>query len=409
MREIERAELAKELDVELDHFIEGLAKQSAETVSKKPFNYDEWCKEIDQHPAFMTEIKPDKNGEFSEGVQALQALKYEDRNMLGRKANAEQHKIDGNRHFKFMKYKWAIVRYTDGINQKCADRSLNSVLYANRAAAHKQIGNLNAAFKDCCCARKFDPENAKAIIRGAECLIELGRGKQCLDWLRTSDDYFDTKESIPPYKGSNTGIERFNNLYKKALQLSTVEERNERKKRLEATKDLDEKRILLSAFAERNIKFRPELPLHDPQSFEWSMIEVDLPWLKNREKVYLDDCGVMHWPLLAQYPELGKIDLITNCSEESSVDEVFRSVFQRNALADVSNLTFSSDNVRYFVTVRMDKNYDCAEFDSSVKIGDLFSIRGFFVEQGLPSIQIYTKKHAGINFVHMEDCYYKVK
>lgn len=39
---------------------------------QKAFDFDEWCKEIDQHPAFMTELMPDRNGEFSEAVQALQ-------------------------------------------------------------------------------------------------------------------------------------------------------------------------------------------------------------------------------------------------------------------------------------------------------------------------------------------------
>lgn len=39
---------------------------------RKQFVYDEWCKEIEQHPAFMTNLHPDENGEFSEAVQALQ-------------------------------------------------------------------------------------------------------------------------------------------------------------------------------------------------------------------------------------------------------------------------------------------------------------------------------------------------
>lgn len=35
--------------------------------------------------------------------------------MEDRQAAAEKHKIDGNKHFEYKKYHWAINRYTDGI------------------------------------------------------------------------------------------------------------------------------------------------------------------------------------------------------------------------------------------------------------------------------------------------------
>lgn len=50
------------------------------------------------------------------------------------------HKEDGNRFFKAAKYRQAIDSYTEAIMQRCADRALNGVLFANRAAAHLQLG-----------------------------------------------------------------------------------------------------------------------------------------------------------------------------------------------------------------------------------------------------------------------------
>lgn len=42
---------------------------------EKPFDFDEWCREIDQHPAFLTELKPQgPNNEFSAEVQAIQVI-----------------------------------------------------------------------------------------------------------------------------------------------------------------------------------------------------------------------------------------------------------------------------------------------------------------------------------------------
>ncbi len=44
----------------------------------KPFNFDEWCREIHQHPAFMTELTEADDGECSDAVRALKAMKLED-------------------------------------------------------------------------------------------------------------------------------------------------------------------------------------------------------------------------------------------------------------------------------------------------------------------------------------------
>uniref|UniRef100_A0A1I7YXS0 Acyl-CoA dehydrogenase n=1 Tax=Steinernema glaseri TaxID=37863 RepID=A0A1I7YXS0_9BILA len=79
MNESDRAALAQKLDDDLDRFMDELAlRKKEEGTAKKPFDFDEWCKELDQHPAFMTELKPGANGEHSEFVQALQAMKYDD-------------------------------------------------------------------------------------------------------------------------------------------------------------------------------------------------------------------------------------------------------------------------------------------------------------------------------------------
>lgn len=54
--------------------------------------------------------------------------------------NAESYKEEGNRHFKIKKYIWAIDNYTAGIKENCADKTLNAILYSNRAAANYHRG-----------------------------------------------------------------------------------------------------------------------------------------------------------------------------------------------------------------------------------------------------------------------------
>lgn len=55
------------------------------------------------------------------------------------------------------------------------------------------------------------------------------------------------------------------------------------------------------------------------------------PIFLQSKRVYVDDYGVLHWPILAQYPETGKVDLITDCSEETSVDDIFCGVFEQKS------------------------------------------------------------------------------
>lgn len=52
------------------------------------------------------------------------------------------------------------------------------------------------------------------------------------------------------------------------------------KRNFQAAKDLAAKVRLLAAFATRNITFYPRIDFDDPRSFEWSQLEVQLPWLK---------------------------------------------------------------------------------------------------------------------------------
>ncbi|PIO55237.1 hypothetical protein TELCIR_23377, partial [Teladorsagia circumcincta] len=79
LTEEERAALAKKLDDDLEHFMEEMAaKKAAEQTEKKPFDFDEWCRDIDQHPAFMKDLDAGINGQYADTLSALQVrLHYE--------------------------------------------------------------------------------------------------------------------------------------------------------------------------------------------------------------------------------------------------------------------------------------------------------------------------------------------
>lgn len=115
-------------------------------------------------------------------------------------------------------------------------------MYANRAAAHKRIGNIRSALKDCILAKKLDSfhkkvfnylnkkkhiKNFKAILRGAECLLELGYSQQCIDWIDSS-----TKGLIDANVSDVSNLRIFDELRAKARRSLAKEERDARKQRL---------------------------------------------------------------------------------------------------------------------------------------------------------------------------------
>lgn len=55
---------------------------------------------------------------------------------------------------------WLIL----GIKANCLNAKLNGILYSNRAAANKQLGNCRSAIKDSIQARRFDPTNLKVYL-----------------------------------------------------------------------------------------------------------------------------------------------------------------------------------------------------------------------------------------------------
>uniref|UniRef100_A0A915ES53 Cns1/TTC4 wheel domain-containing protein n=1 Tax=Ditylenchus dipsaci TaxID=166011 RepID=A0A915ES53_9BILA len=378
--------MAEKMDADLDRFMDELAaNRTTNTEAKKSFDFDEWCKTIDQHPAFMTNLNEAalKNGQYSETIEALQAMKYsndeeEEEDLCD---SAAQHKDEGNKHFKFKKYRWAVDCYTNGIKLCCENQKLNSVLYANRAAARKYLGNKRSALRDCVFARRFDPHNLKAIRRGAECLLEMGYGKQCLEWINSS-----IEEEV---------VHSLEDLRIKAKQLLVKQERDARQQKARNSADSKKKQALLAAFEQRQIGFQPALCLDDRDDglFDWSALEVRIGQFDKVPLVYLDEkTRQLVWPLLLQYPEVGQTDFVTDCFESSPFIEVLVEVLESPAAWDSAH-DYRQDNVRLFVALDVYDDEQVREVGFDECLRDLLSLPDVVVARGLPVIQVYTKKH----------------
>ncbi|VDM52668.1 unnamed protein product [Angiostrongylus costaricensis] len=396
----------KKLDDDLELFMEEMA---AKKVSKKPFDFNEWCSDIEQHPAFMKDLETGLTGKYAETISALQAMKYDEDVDEDKQMNAERHRQEGNKHFKLKKYRWATDCYTEGIKQKCLDRKLNSILYSNRAAAQKYIGNLRCAVKDSAMALRFDPTNLK--VRGAECLLKLGHANDCVDWIELAvRDFASSKEIYEEGRlddAERNQIVSLENIKGKAMEMALTVERNERKARFEEKKDIEAKSRLLKALAERRLNFRPRLPFDRPELMDWSLLEVNLPQASEHYRVSFNDDGNLQWPFLIQYPQVGQVDVLTDCDETSQVGSVMRPMLETPAEWDIDHM-FRIDNIRMFASDEW--NEFVMEVWEWSTFGSVLSLPGFQIVQGLPVIMVVSSlKYSLTESARSENYYVNVE
>lgn len=85
---------------------------------------------------------------------------------LANKGKAEQLKQEGNATFKNADYEKSIELYTEAIAICPKDFSVErSILFSNRAAAHKHLGAQSTAIEDCTQSIELNPNYIKAYSR----------------------------------------------------------------------------------------------------------------------------------------------------------------------------------------------------------------------------------------------------
>ena len=130
-------------------------------------------------------------------------------------------KEEGNNYFKQKKYKKAIEKYSEAIEET---RGM-MFLYTNRAMAYIQIGEYNKAIEDCDRVIQyyelFEEElnknvdtYTKALIRKAKALLSIKDYQEAKDTIDKAKDYNENNEEINKFQKE---IENSLNLNKKAL------------------------------------------------------------------------------------------------------------------------------------------------------------------------------------------------
>ncbi|KAL6458155.1 hypothetical protein MHYP_G00333850 [Metynnis hypsauchen] len=303
---------ADDSDDGMDEFMEKFKTQKY----KNAFTESNWEEEFDKVPMFMKsapeQIDPMKHPELA----CIQSIIHDDDRPP--EEQAKSLKDEGNEYFKEKNYQKAIVAYTAGLKKNCSDSDLNAILYTNRAATHFHLGNMRSALNDATAAKKLKPDHVKAIIRGAQCCMELRNYTVALQWCDEGLRILPTEKKLQELRAT-------------ADKQKRAADRDARKAKAKEKKERNERGALLAAIKERGVRLlKPEQPQRQGSDSEddgadvsaAAIAELHLDGLSTQEatgaQVYLDEQGVLHWPVLFLYPEYRQTDFISAFCENSS-------------------------------------------------------------------------------------------
>jgi len=292
----ERTELMKKMDKDLEEHFSMLEAKAAErgprTKMVDGWTEDNWEEEMQKHPFFNKEWKEGK--ELSPLMQGLQDLKYSPDENTSEEL-AKSYKEDGNFNFKCNKYRFAVASYTTGLAAKSENKEVNTQLLTNRAAAQFHIGNYRSSLRDCEAALGITATHSKAVLRGAQCCFKLKHYTECIEWCDKGLTQDSNKTELIKMRAES-------------VLLHKSVERDARKRLAAEKRAKQEHHALLELIRERGIKVESKgssLTLADLEPCHPAAVQ---------KKVRLED-GVLVWPVLFLYPEVGETDFIEEFRE----------------------------------------------------------------------------------------------
>ncbi|XP_050969473.1 tetratricopeptide repeat protein 4 [Labeo rohita] len=328
-------------DDAMDEFMEKFKTQKY----KNAFNESNWEEEFDKVPMFMKTAPENIDPEKHPDLACIQSIIHDDDRTPEEKARGL--KDEGNDYFKEKNYKKAVVSYTEGLKKNCTDVELNAILYTNRAAAHFYLGNMRSALNDATAAKKLKPDHIKAIIRGAQCSMELRNYAGALQWCDEGLRLLPTDKKLQELRAT-------------ADKQKREADRDARKAKVKAKKQQNDKEALLAAIKERGIKLLKTEPSQhrgsdsedDDGGASRALSDLELDGIGSQEatgaRVYMDEQGVLHWPVLFLYPEHSQTDFISAFCENSSFIDHLAVMFGEELPPWDSDRKYQPQNLQLF-------------------------------------------------------------
>uniref|UniRef100_A0A1A8P647 Tetratricopeptide repeat domain 4 n=1 Tax=Nothobranchius rachovii TaxID=451742 RepID=A0A1A8P647_9TELE len=353
---------------------------------KKGFNEDTWEEEFDKIPMFMKEAPENINPREYPDLACLQSMIHdEDRPP---EEQAKSLKNEGNAYFKERSYKQAVVSYTAALKVKCGDEELRAVILTNRAASHFHLGNMRSALNDAAAAKKIKPDHLKALIRGAQCCIELRNFAEAVQWCDEGLKVHPTDKKLQELRAA-------------AEKHKRTAERDARKAKAKEKKLHGEREALLVAIKGRGIKLLPPAGtrVHGSNSDDEdvgspaAIVQLSLDGLSSQEatgaQVFLDQQGLLHWPVLFLYPEHQQTDFISAFCENTCFRDHLTVMFGEELPSWDTDRKYHPPNLQLYFEDEVKQTLYQVDPDTSLL--RILQHKRFFVKAGTPSFIVLVK------------------
>uniref|UniRef100_A0A1A7XCB6 Tetratricopeptide repeat domain 4 n=1 Tax=Iconisemion striatum TaxID=60296 RepID=A0A1A7XCB6_9TELE len=353
---------------------------------KKGFNENNWEEEFDKIPMFMKKAPENINPREYPDLACLQSMIHdEDRPP---EEQAKSLKNEGNAYFKERNYKQAVVSYTAALKMKCGDEEFNAVILTNRAASHFHLGNMRSALNDAAAAKKIKPDHLKALIRGAQCCIELHNFAEAVRWCDEGLKVHPTDKKLQELRAT-------------AEKHKRTAERDARKAKAKEKKLHGEREALLVAIKDRGIKLLQPAGtcVHGSDSDDEdvhssaAIAQLSLDDLSSQEvtgaHVFLDQQGLLHWPVLFFYPEHQQSDFISAFCENTCFRDHLTVMFGEELPPWDTDRKYLPQNLQlYFEDEEKQTLY---QVDPDTSLLKILQHKRFFVRSGSPSFIVLVK------------------
>ncbi|KAM6962631.1 tetratricopeptide repeat protein 4 [Aplochiton taeniatus] len=346
------------------------------------FNPDNWEEEFEKVPMFASSVPDVIDPKTHPELACIQAIIHDDDKTPDEKAIGL--KDEGNAYFKEKNYKKAVVSYTAGLKFNCDDQDINVILLTNRAAAHFYLGNMRSALNDAVAAKKIKPDHLKALVRGIQCCMELRNHAEALQWC---------EEGLKLHPTDKKLLELRTNADKQ----KRAAERDARKAMVKEKKGRGQKEALLAAIKERGIKLlKPaKRPKHSSDSEDEERGSSEPGWdgLPSQEatgyRVFIDEQGSLHWPVLFLYPEHQQTDFISAFCEASSFLDHLVVMFGEELPPWDSDRKYLPQNLQlFFEDFEKESLY---QVNLETPLLQVLQHKRYFIKAGSPSFIILVK------------------
>ncbi|KAF7202677.1 tetratricopeptide repeat protein 4 isoform X2 [Nothobranchius furzeri] len=332
---------------------------------KKGFNEDTWEEEFDKIPMFMKEAPENINPREYPDLACLQSMIHdEDRPP---EEQAKSLKNEGNAYFKERSYKQAVVSYTAALKVKCGDEELRAVILTNRAASHFHLGIMS---------------------HGAQCCIELRNFAEAVQWCDEGLKVHPTDKKLQELRAA-------------AEKHKRTAERDARKAKAKEKKLHGEKEALLVAIKDRGIKLLPPAGtrVHGSNSDDEdagspaAIAQLSLDGLSSQEvtgaQVFLDQQGLLHWPVLFLYPEHQQTDFISAFCENTCFRDHLTVMFGEELPPWDTDRKYHPQNLQLYFEDEVKQTLYQVDPDASLL--RILQHKRFFVKAGTPSFIVLVK------------------